>query len=221
MTCGEVVRQVLDPSILSIDDLWRQPGGGGATAFANAWTVAKLDARRFRVVLLDGLQRTPMNLWLPSLIDVIAGPSRPRNLLLFASLSRNALDPARAWRELDSAVTCLVAKRSGGLSPHILAAATGSPAPTSCFDVEAAATPNRTDILEFVDGYVGEPVPSTLRRIAAALHAAWALAPAVAPSMIASAFGDVDQADERFRPHLAAGAEWLRSVQSSFQESGE
>ncbi|SEE27381.1 hypothetical protein SAMN05444161_5297 [Rhizobiales bacterium GAS191] len=221
MTCGEVVRQALDPSILSIDDLWRQPGGGRPTAFATAWAAASLDTRRFRVVLLDGLQRTPMNLWIPSLVDVVAGASRPRNLLLFASLSRDVLDPARVWQGLESAVTGLVAKRSGTLSPQILAAATGSLVPVSCFDAEAAATPDRRDIFEFVEGFSGEPVPATLRRITSVLRAAWALAPAAAPSQIASAFGDGDQADDRFRLHLVAGTEWLRSVQNSFQERRE
>ena len=55
MSCGDIVRRALDPSILCADDLWRQPAGRSPTAFANAWAAASLDARRFRVVLLDGL----------------------------------------------------------------------------------------------------------------------------------------------------------------------
>ena len=147
MSCGEMLRQALDPSILCVDDLWRQPGGRRPTAFAIAWAAASLDARRFRVVLLDGLHRTPMNLWIPSFVDVTAAPGRPRNLLLFASLSSDAVDPARAWQGLSSAVTGLIAKRLEGLSSQMLATAKGLPIPVSCFDAEAAAAPDRSDLL--------------------------------------------------------------------------
>ena len=119
---GDMVRQALDPSILSVDDLWGQPGGRRATAFANAWVAATLDARRFRVVLLDGLQRTPMNLWIPSFLDVVAAPGRPRNLLVFATLSQDAVDPARAWRGLSSTATGLMAKRLDGVSSEMFPA---------------------------------------------------------------------------------------------------
>jgi hypothetical protein len=221
MSCGEMVRHALDPSVLCVDDLWRQPGGRRPTAFANAWAAANLDARRFRIVLLDGVHRTPMDLWLPSFVDVAAGPGWPPNLLLFASLSPHAVDPARAWRGLSSAVTGLIAKRSERVSSQLLAAATGSSVPVSCFDAEAAATPDRSDIRNFMDEYAGKQDPVVLRRITSVLRAAWALAPAAISTQIALAFGDGDGSENRFRPKIIAGLDWLRSVQSSFATSGE
>jgi hypothetical protein len=173
------------------------------------------------VVLLDGLQRTPMSLWLPSLVEVVAAPSRPRNLLLFASLSRDVLDPGRAWPGLERAVIGLVAARSAVVSPHILATASGSAVVVSNFDAKVASTPSRSDVLEFIDDHGAEGAPAMLERTTSILRAAWALAPAIVPSQIASAFVGGNDVDDRFRSHLVAGAAWLRSVQSSFEASRE
>jgi hypothetical protein len=35
MACGEVVRQILDPAVICVDDLWRQPATRASTAFAH------------------------------------------------------------------------------------------------------------------------------------------------------------------------------------------
>jgi hypothetical protein len=141
--------------------------------------------------------------------------------LLFASLSSDAVDPARAWQGLGSAVTGLIAKRFEGLSSQILAAATGSPLPVSCFDAEAAPAPDRSDVINLIDGYTGEPTATVLRRITSVLRAAWALAPGVTATQMSLAFGDGRGIENPFRSHIDAGLDWLRSVQSSFDTSGE
>ncbi len=74
---GAFARLVLDPSTISLDDLWRLPPAGVPTAMAQAWTRSQLDPRTYRIVLLDGLHRTPFDLWLPSFLDVLAAPDRP------------------------------------------------------------------------------------------------------------------------------------------------
>jgi hypothetical protein len=141
--------------------------------------------------------------------------------LLFASLSPDAVDPTRAWRGLSSAAVGLMAKRFAGPSPQLLATATGSPLPLSCFDPEAANAPDRSELLNFIDGYSGDPDPTVLTRITLVLRAAWAIAPPVTSAQIALAFGDSAGIQNPFRPPIIAGLDWLRSVQRSFEKSGE
>ncbi|WP_143750727.1 hypothetical protein [Marinobacter sp. ANT_B65] len=98
---GEFVRQPLGPAILSLDDLWTEPVRGALTAFARSWNAAIKNSERFYLVWLDGLQRTPMDVWLPSLIGVLASQHRPKNLLVAASLDAPLLDRDRFFPNLD------------------------------------------------------------------------------------------------------------------------
>lgn len=100
-TGGEFVRQPLGPAILSLDDLWTEPVRGALTAFARSWNAALKNSERFYLVWLDGLQRTPMDVWLPSLVGVLASQHRPKNLLVAASLDVPLLDRDRVFPNLD------------------------------------------------------------------------------------------------------------------------
>jgi hypothetical protein len=199
-----------------LDDLWRQPGGVKPTAFAAAWAAARLDPGRYRVVLLDGLQRTPMDLWLPSLIDVLLTPARPRNLLTFASLGARAIDPARVWHGMDASVIPLLPTAASGLSADLLAGVLGSGGAVTCFDAGSAATPDRAELLAFADEYQGEPEPISLRRVIGALRAAWPLAPSIDPAEIALAFGAPLKEGSVYATSLRSGAEWLRSITNTW-----
>jgi hypothetical protein len=217
MASGEVVRQILDPAIICLDDLWRQPSARAPTAFAHAWVAARLDPRRYRVVLLDGLQRTPMDLWLPALTDVIAAPSRPRNLLLFASIGGGSIDPARVWKEIDQVVVSIYPERATGLTPELLADLSGKPPLASCFDAEAAPRPSRPEILEFLDDCSADWSPTRLRVVINELLAAWPLRGQISPAEMARSFSrDAGaKASEPHRELLLKGADWLRTVLAS------
>jgi hypothetical protein len=217
MANGEVVRQILDPAIICLDDLWRQPSTSIPTAFAHAWVAAQLDPRRYRVVLLDGLQRTPMDLWLPALTDVIAAPSRPRNLLLFASIGAGSVDPARVWKEIDQVVISIFPERATGLTPELFADASGKPTLASCFDAEAAPHPSRPEILEFLDDCSADQPASSLRVVINALRAAWPLRAQISPAEMARSFSGYTDA-KASKPHrelLLKGVDWLRTVLKS------
>ena len=84
-------------------------------------------------------------------------------------LSPDAVDPARAWRGLCSAVMGFIAKRSEGVTPELLAAAKGSALPMNCFDAEAAHPPTPA-ILHFIEEYAGRAGPSECWRIALVLQ---------------------------------------------------
>lgn len=100
VTGGDFVREPLGPGVLSLNDLWAQPATGGRTGLASAWSSALLTPERFHLVWLDGLNRTPMDLWLPSLVGVIRNMHRPMNLLMVASVDAGMLDEKRIWPEL-------------------------------------------------------------------------------------------------------------------------
>ena len=105
---GNLTRHVLDPSVLNVEDLWTRPGSGQSTAFSKAWTAARFDPSNFFVVLLDGLHRTPLDLWMPSLIDVLDSSLRPSNLLVLATLGPSFIkDESRIWKRLDRSVVAV------------------------------------------------------------------------------------------------------------------
>lgn len=97
---GDFVRMALGPSLLQLDDLWVHPAKDQPTGFAYAWLEAETNPDQVQLVWLDGLHRSPMDLWLPSLIGVLHSDKRPTNLLVVASIEHDQLDAERVWKEL-------------------------------------------------------------------------------------------------------------------------
>ena len=100
VTGGVTFRESLGPNILNLDDLWMQPNQGTKTGFARAWSTAVANPNQYHLVWLDGLQRTAIDLWLPSLISVMYSSERPSNLLVMATIDDNFIDQERLWPEL-------------------------------------------------------------------------------------------------------------------------
>ena len=100
VTGGVTFRESLGPNILNLDDLWMQPNQGTKTGFARAWSTAVANPNQYHLVWLDGLQRTAIDLWLPSLISVLYSSERPSNLLVMATIDDNFIDQERLWPEL-------------------------------------------------------------------------------------------------------------------------
>lgn len=102
---GRLYRESAGPTILSIDDLWVRPGTGAPTAFATAWRSAAANPGSWELVWLEGLHRSPVDLWLPSLAELLRHPSRPENLVVGASLEASFADTDRRWQ--DASESCL------------------------------------------------------------------------------------------------------------------
>ena len=100
ITAGQFYREPLGPNILNLEDIWVQPNRGVKTGFARAWLNAINDVDSYHIVWLDGINRTAMDLWLPSLIGVINGINRPKNLLIVASISDEFVEKERTWQNL-------------------------------------------------------------------------------------------------------------------------
>ncbi|MDQ7251286.1 hypothetical protein [Dongia sedimenti] len=147
---GNVIRHAIDPTVLGLEDLWARPGDRTPTAFARAWSAAKLRADRFFIVLLDGIQRSPFDLWLPSLVDVSCEPSRPPNLLLFASINAEFIDERRIWQRLPDRSTPIFPELPNELPAASVSNLTRSPQ-TTWFDASRIPRPAPEELLEAVD----------------------------------------------------------------------
>ncbi|SOB74735.1 hypothetical protein SAMN04488490_0261 [Marinobacter sp. LV10R510-11A] len=150
-TGGEFVRQPLGPGVLSLDDLWTEPVRGALTAFARAWNAALKNSERFYLVWLDGLQRTPMDVWLPSLVGVLASQHRPKNLLIAASLDAPLLDRDRIFPNLDKVAVSLTPSLSG-LRPANFLTGNNSAAPQNTVLItDQPSEMDSADLLDYLD----------------------------------------------------------------------
>jgi hypothetical protein len=86
--CGGRLRKlVVDPTMIGLDDLWRQAGSGAPTPFARAWTAARAHPHQMVLLAIEYLNVAPLGFWLPVLAAELHGPDRPRNLLVAATLA--------------------------------------------------------------------------------------------------------------------------------------
>lgn len=84
---GDTVLFGLDPSVIGLDDLWRQPGTGAPTALARAWTVARSTPAATVLLVLAALDATPFEFWLAPFSEVLRSGDRPRNLLVASTVA--------------------------------------------------------------------------------------------------------------------------------------
>jgi hypothetical protein len=87
---GRLRKLVVDPSMIGLDDLWRQAGSGAPTSFAKAWTAARAHADQTVLLTIEGLDVAPLELWLPALVTELHGLDRPPNLLVAGTLGATA-----------------------------------------------------------------------------------------------------------------------------------
>lgn len=150
--CGhDLVRHAFDPTTLGLDDLWSRPGTRAVTGFAKAWSAAKLQNGKFQVLLLDGLHRTPFDLWLPSLINVSKGGDRPKNLLVFCSVGSNFVDRERIWKGLATAVLPLAPDLQKDEAGRTLSEIIGPPSDGTSFAPSDAPKATEGDIIKQFD----------------------------------------------------------------------
>jgi hypothetical protein len=84
---GRLRKLAVDPSMIGLDDLWRQPGSGAPTPFAKAWTAARAHPDQTILLAIECLNVAPLEFWLPMLASELHGPDRPRNLLVVGTLA--------------------------------------------------------------------------------------------------------------------------------------
>ena len=206
LTGGVFVRHLLDPAVISADDLWRRPGTDEPTPLAFAWTAARLDPRRYRIVLLDGLQRSPLDLWAPALIAALEAPERPENLVVFASYGARMLDPARGWADIAEVAVAIEPTPRARLNAELLAGAVGRTTPVSRFDAGQVDGPAEAELFEFLTEIPKRASAATARRALTAVRAAWPLLGVMDLTQVARALGAAEDLPEAIR----RGAEMAR-----------
>ena len=150
-TNGEFVRQPLGPGILSLDDLWNEPVRGVLTGFARGWNEALKNSERYHLIWLDGLQRTPMDVWLPSLTGVLADQRRPKNLLVVASLDAPVLDRDRIWPNLEQNSVPLAPSLSGLRPANLLAGIKGATPRNTVLETSQSEDIDGADFLDYLN----------------------------------------------------------------------
>lgn len=173
ISSGEVYRHILDPSTIGLEDIWRQPVSSIPTAFAHAWIAASADPTRFKILFIDGLERTPMDMWLPSLVNELDRESRPSNLLVFASLDGKILDPARTWKNIADYVAPISVERTPGLDAETLARAMGAPPAASAFNAQTKPHPSTEAISVILTSTAGTAGRKYFKRALRAFNAGW------------------------------------------------
>lgn len=209
---GNLTRHVLDPSVLNVDDLWAKPGNSQSTAFSKAWSAARLDPGRFFVVLLDGLHRTPLDLWMPSLVDILDSRARPSNLLVLATLGRSFVDDARIWKHLDRSVTAIeptFTSDDAGLLMEVM----GREPKGRSFDPTTMPLPPKETSLDVVDRARGLTSHRDRHRLLRLYRSAWPLASKLNPLERAWSIVSVgNETVDAVHPRTKAGFAWLRAT---------
>jgi hypothetical protein len=214
ISAGYFVRHALDPSILSLDDLWRQPPAFAPTGLARAWAFAVTHPRRYIPVLLDGLGHTSLDLWLPSLVDELRSIRRPANLLFFATLGEKIIDRARIPEHFGDLVVPVLPQTNAEISTAILAKAGGPAPPNFALDCATVSQPTRVQILEILE-QLALPQSGDPTEILRWISAAWALRDVIDPSTATRAFVDSMSVRVAIPKQLGAlrkGRDWLSEL---------
>ncbi|WP_291838318.1 hypothetical protein [Brevundimonas sp.] len=205
---GGMSRHVLDPSVISVEDLWRPPGSARLGAFAKAWARARLDPARYQVVLLDGLHRTPSALWMPTFIDVMREARRPPNLLIFVSTGETPVDPERAWDLADDGMVAFSPTTSAGLPAAFLSRMAGKERSAAVFNAAEGPQPTVADLLKATEKLETALDGRRLRTACGLVRAAWSYGEQVALQSALALCGTGESAS----PAFTAGQLWVSAA---------
>ena len=203
-TGGELVRQALGPGLLGLDDLWQDPVRRSLTGFARSWNHALRDNSRFYLVWLDGLQRTPIDVWLPSLVGVLGSPGRPKNLLVVTSLGEPLLDPDRVWPELKGATVPLAPSITGLRPARLLSSAQGQRPEQTLVSANDSVSFDRDQLMDFLAD-IKDSVSSVAQSVEVSLYLA-------ANSLYASSDRSPGEVLKQVEESRMKGREWLESI---------
>lgn len=131
---GKFMSQSLDPSVLGYDDLWRSPSSDLPTPLSRAWTACARDRSTATLVLIEGIERTPLDLWISPLIRTLSSSERPRNLLVFLAMGGNVLEPARSYPDLTKVTVPFAPSMSRGPTGRLMGRLTGTRQTTNWLD---------------------------------------------------------------------------------------
>lgn len=154
---GRVRRFALDPSMIGLDDLWRQPSNGYPTAFARAWTAARAHPDRIVVLAVECMTTAPLAFWLPALVDELQGDARPPNLLFAGSIAAGPwADGSRLSGLLGLlAPVCFSTAPDAWVRAALRGTGLETPEPPTVLDVSHGVVVNQAEVAEMTMGLAG------------------------------------------------------------------
>ncbi|TAX97699.1 hypothetical protein ELH94_14820 [Rhizobium leguminosarum] len=168
---GGFAVQSLDPSVIGYDDLWRSPALGTPSQLSRAWTSCVEDPSIARLVLLEGIERTPLDLWIRPLLATLRGEARPKNLLVFLSMRTATMDRDRNVADLADIVVPFKTQQPDPLSPHFVMSLLGNEDTPRWVDFEAKPKLDQAEVATLMSVNFG---PSGKKRMTFALRASLA-----------------------------------------------
>jgi hypothetical protein len=142
---GRFLSQSLDPSVLGYDDLWRSPSTDSPTPLSRAWAASARDRSAIELVLIEGIERTPLDLWVGPLIRTLESNDRPPNLLVFLSMGGTVLDPARGCPDLPKITVPFNPSRNPGPTGNMMARLMGTGPETTWLDFAERKKPTSSE----------------------------------------------------------------------------
>ncbi|SFJ14937.1 hypothetical protein SAMN04515648_2885 [Phyllobacterium sp. CL33Tsu] len=211
---GHFSVQSLDPSTFGHDDIWRMPSTGAATAFSRAWKSAEQDRSAMRIVLLEGIDRTPLNLWIRSFVSVLTSPERPPNLLVFLSMGGRVIDSERNVGGLGELVIPIKPTHQAGLTGDQLQRIFREQTAKGWFDHLTQPRPSKSEFQTLLqrcfEWKISDDVGLPLR----AQLAAWPMQSPETDVLIRTIWGDLRGKEPvgEVMKMICAGREWLKSI---------
>lgn len=211
---GHFSIQSLDPSTLGHEDLWRVPSTGAPTAFSRAWKSAGQDRSAMRIVLLEGIERTPLNLWIQPFVSLLSSPERPANLLVFLGMGGHVIDVERNFGTLGELVVPIKPVHQVGLTGELLHAMLREETAKSWLDHVSQPRPSKPEfhvlLQRCLEWKIGDDVGLPLR----ALLAAWPMRALETDDLVRTIWGSLrgKGPESEATRMIVAGREWLKSI---------
>lgn len=145
-------RTPIDPSCISLVDVWHQPSTGKVTSFNLAWHEAMENPSRYVLAILDDLDSVTMGSWLTRFANMLRSDIKPANLLVAATLLENANPSNVSSRQALSVGIPFEARTTpGSVSAAVLRASGITRAPDQ-YELKAAlkTSPPHDVIVDFI-----------------------------------------------------------------------
>jgi hypothetical protein len=155
VSAGRVTRFALDPSVIGLDDLWRQAGTGAPTPFALAWNLARSRPTSSVLLVLDAFNAAPFEFWLPALADILMGVDRPKNLLVAATASAARWTGHMAVEDfVRSVLPFALSSTPDAVRAALREVGQAAPGEAAAYDGSRCAAPDASEIAGFMASLV-------------------------------------------------------------------
>ena len=208
---GAYLVQSLDPSVIGYDDLWRSPAGDKPTPLSRAWSACIRDKSTFQLVHVEGIERTPLDLWIEPFIRTLSSSGRPENLLIFMSIGGRPIATDRAYPDLSQLLVPFDPEKSPGPTADLMQRLTGYSQEKLWLDAAARPKPTTSEASAILSSASKAP-PSKLAFAVRAYAASHCVEIGNVDGMIQLICQSLDTSQTDEDSSFAAGRKYLRTL---------